>query len=180
MASRPSDERISRTGAGARSRPARFECDVDRLVASVDRPGLALRARVFRSRRALDAQLAQGMSPMQSGALALRARQLVSSDNRQGIARRLERLVADAQRARPVAAPPVRRAIHELQMALLDLAARLRTERPVYAQGMASLSLLLDDPCGFADSARAVHRVRERIRSSAEVLDGHPPRPRPR
>jgi hypothetical protein len=139
-----------------------------------------LRARVYRSRRALDTQLAHGVSPARSAALALRAGQLVSSESRQRLARRLVRLVEEAQRARPLAAPQARRAIHELQMALLDLAARLRTERPVYAQGMASLSLALGDTCRSAYSPHAAHGVCETIRAAAEALDGHPPRHRPR
>jgi hypothetical protein len=180
MASRHRDPRVPRAGADARGRPGRSECDVDRLVADVERPGLALRARVYKSRRALDAQLAKGVSPARSAALALRARQLVSSESRQRLARRVVRRVEEAQRARPIALPRARRAIHELQMALLDVAVRLRTERPVYAQGMASLSLALGDTCRSAYSPRAANGLCETIRAATEALDGHPPRRRPR
>lgn len=84
------------------------------------------------------------------------------------------------QRACPLAAPGARRPIHELQMALLDVAVRLRAERPVYAQGMASLSLALGDTCRSAYSRGAAHGLCETIRAAAEALYGHPPRHRPR
>jgi hypothetical protein len=183
MASRPRDERVAPTGAKARGWFEPCECDLERLVAELDRPSVVLRARVFRSRRALDTELAQGASPSRTIALALRARQLVSPESRQRLATSLERLVETAQRAPclgPVAVPLARREILELRVTLLGLAASLRTERPVYAQGMASLSLLLRNGCTPAYSPRAGHGLHGAIRATAEALDGHRPGERPR
>src|SRR5215210_7022984 len=67
----------------------------DRLGAQLDRPALALRARVFASRRSLDEALAGGASPLWTPELALRARQLVSRRSRQQLATSLERLAEE-------------------------------------------------------------------------------------
>jgi hypothetical protein len=178
MASRPRDERVAPTGARAGSTFEQSERDFDRLLAKLDRPGPALRARVFRSRQALDEQLAQGVSPARTLALALRARQLVSTESRQRLARGLERLVEAAQRAPclcPIPVPISRREIRDMRSTLLGLAAYLRTERPVYAQGMASLSLLLSNGCSPAYGPHPANRLQDAIRATSEALDGHQP-----
>jgi hypothetical protein len=140
-----------------------------------------LRARVLAGRRGLDEQLAAGVSPSGTPALALRARQLVSSGSRQQLASGLERLVdVDAAQRRlcPGAAglPLARRELLDSRMALFGLlAARLRGARPVYAQGMASLRLLLGSGCRSVNSPYAGPALHDAIRAAADALDGHWP-----
>jgi hypothetical protein len=146
-----------------------------RLGAQLDRPALALRARVFASRRSLDEALADGASPVWTPELALRARQLVSRGSRQQLATSLERLVKGAKRSVPpraVAVPLPRREILEAQTSLFSIAARLRDERPVYARGMALLSRLLSDGSGPAYNPHAGASLRHAVGAIAAALDG--------
>ena len=146
-----------------------------RLGAQLDRPALALRARVFASRRSLDEALADGASPLWNPALALRARQLVSRGSRQQLATSLERLVKEAKRSacpRAVAIPLPRREISEAQTSLFTIAARLRDERPVYARGVALLSRLLSEGSGPAYNPHAGGSLRHAVGAIAAALDG--------
>jgi hypothetical protein len=61
------------TGAVSGERGDPSARNYDRVAAQVERPALALRARVFATRRSLDEQLADGADPAQTAALALRA-----------------------------------------------------------------------------------------------------------
>jgi hypothetical protein len=147
----------------------------DRLGAQLDKPALALRARVFASRRSLDEALADGASPLWTPQLALRARQLVSRDNRQQLATSLERLVKEAKRSvspRAVALPLPRREILEAQTSIFSIAACLRDERPVYARGVALLSRLLSDGSGPAYNPHARGSLRHAVGAIAAALDG--------
>jgi len=146
-----------------------------RLGAQLDRPPLALRARVYASRRSLDDALADGASPLWTPELALRARQLVSRGSRQHLATSLERLVNEAQRsvpARAVVVPLPRRAISEAQTSLISIATRLRDERPVYARGMALLSRLLGDGSGPMYKSHAGGSLGHAVGAIAAALDG--------
>src|SRR3954449_1260540 len=146
-----------------------------RLGAQLDRPPLALRARVFASRRSLDDALADGASPLWSPELALRARQLVSHGSRRQLATSLERLVTEAQRSvspRAVAVPLPRREISEAQTSLLSIATRLRDERPVYARGMALVSRLLSDGSGPMYNSNAGGWMGHAVGAIAAALDG--------
>jgi hypothetical protein len=146
-----------------------------RLGAQLDRPPLALRARVFASRRSLDDALADGASPLWTPELALRARQLVSRGSRQQLATSLERLVKEAQRSvspRAVAVPLPRREISEAQTSIFSIATRLRDERPVYARGMALLSRLLSDGSGPMYNSHAGGSLGHAVGAIAAALDG--------
>jgi hypothetical protein len=128
-------------------------------LAEVDRPSRRLRARVRLRRRALDSQLAEGVSPLDDAALALRARQLVCGQTREQFAAGLEGLVRHAERPPLprcfVAVPLPRRQILEARPGLLALATCLRADRPLYARGMALLSWLLSDGTGPACRLRS-------------------------
>ena len=146
-----------------------------RLGAQLDRPGLALRARVYASRRSLDEALADGASPLWTPELALRARQLVSRGSRRLLATSLERLVEEAKRTaspRAVAVRLPRREIVEAQALIFSIAARLRDERPVYARGVALLSRLLSDGRGPAYDPHARSSLRHALGAIAAALDG--------
>jgi hypothetical protein len=145
------------------------------LGAQLDRPALALRARVFASRRSLDEALADGASPLWTPELALRARQLVSRSSRQQLATSLERLVKEATRSVPpraVAVPRPQREVLGAQLSLFSIAARLRDERPVYARGMALLSRLLSDGSRPAYNPHAGGSLRHTVGAITAALDG--------
>jgi hypothetical protein len=144
----------------------------DRLGAQLDRPALALRARVFASRRSLDEALADGASPVWSPQLALRARQLVSRGSRQRLATSLERLVKEAKGSVSPPVPVPRQEILEAQTSLFSIAARLRDERPVYARGVALLSRLRSDRRGPAYNPHAGGSLRHAVEAIAAALDG--------
>src|SRR5919108_3777895 len=174
MASR-AEEWPSPTGAdpGTLCDPSSRYCS--RLGAQLDRPALALRARVFASRRSLDEALAAGASPVWTPELALRARQLVSRSSRQQLATSLEGLVKEATRSVPPRAVAVRlprREILEAQTSLFSIASCLRDERPVYARGMALLSRLLSDGSSPAYNPHAGGSLRHAVGAIAAALDG--------
>lgn len=135
-----------------------------------------LRARVLARRGALDEALAGGASPSGTAALALRARQLVSTDSRRRVAASIEQLVDMAELAPcPLVTPiPIaRREILQLRPSLLGLAAYLRTDRPVYAQGVARLWVLLTDGTSPVYAPRPGRRLHHAIQAAAEALDGN-------
>ena len=141
----------------------------------LDRPALALRARVFASRRSFDEALPAGASPVWTPELALRARQLVSHSSRQQLATSLEGLVKEATRSVPPRAVAVRlprREILEAQTTLFSIASCLRDERPVYARGMALLSRLLTDGSGPAYNPHPGGSLRHAVGAIAAALDG--------
>jgi hypothetical protein len=174
MASRPSDERAAPSGAAPRSSHEPSELDLERLVAELESPGVLLRVRVLRRRQVLDEALAHGASPSSTVELALRARQLVSNGSRRRAAASIEKLVDMAQRARCLTGVPIaRKEILELRPVLLGLAASLRTEGPVYARGMALLSVLLTSASSPIYAVNPGQRVHAAIQASAEALDGN-------
>ena len=145
------------------------------LGAQLDRPTLALRARVFASRRSLDDALADGASPLWTLELALRARQLVSRGSRQQLASSLERLVKEAQRSvspRAVAVLLPRREISEAETSLFSIATRLRNERPMYARGTALLTQLVSDGSGPMYNAHTGGSLGRAVGAIAAALDG--------
>jgi hypothetical protein len=146
--------------------------------ASLDRPSPWLRLRVFARRRTLDVELASGADPTTSAARALRARQLVARKTRDMLAYSLEALVKEAVRPSlplGMATPLPRREIMEARPTLLGIAACLRSERPVYAHGVAVLSWLLTEGAGPAYNAHARSDLSHVLASAAAALDGGRP-----
>ena len=121
-----------------------------------------LRLLVLTHRDGLDRELAQGVDPISSSALELRAEQLVR--RRARLAVRVEAVLEAAGR-RPVftAAAPVRRAqVLVCSDDLLALARRLSDDRPVDVQGVAMASVLLSDGASplYAGDRSLAHAVR--------------------
>ena len=114
-------------------------------------PGVAVRLAARVARLSLDRALSDGADPAASRLLAARARQLSRASSRGRIARGLELLALSAEwkpsRARVL---PSRSAARANRSALLDLATVLRGDRPVYAQGVAMLELVVIDGTGPA------------------------------
>jgi hypothetical protein len=161
--------------AASTSEPGR---DFTALATKLERPSLRLRLRVSTRSSALDNELARGASPMQSRALALRARQLVKPKSRERLASALESLWEHAQRASSTSIVPLPRGeITQAGAWLLALAQRLRDPRPIYAGGAAMISVLLRDGTGPAYTAGAGLELRRRLRAAAAALDGAWPQP---
>jgi hypothetical protein len=161
--------------AASTSEPGR---DFTALATKLERPSLRLRLRVSTQSTALDNELARGASPMQSRALALRARQLVKPKSRERLASALESLWEHAQRASSTSIVPLPRGeITQAGAWLLALAQRLRDPRPIYAGGAAMISVLLRDGTGPAYTAGAGLELRRRLRAAAAALDGAWPQP---
>jgi hypothetical protein len=102
--------------------------------------------------RGLDQRLAEGADPSSSPVLAARAAQLSTPSTRSRIAAGLERMALIRERpgAARFAVTPVRSAIAPNRECLLEVAATLRSSRPVYAGGIAGARLILIDGTGPA------------------------------
>ncbi len=127
-------------------------------------PGLGARM-VARWRRAsLDRALAQGEDPAASAALAARTTQLSAPASRARIAAGLERMALDAEARRPpFAVAPSRPAVRANRTELIELAAWLRRDRPLYARGIAMLRLVLIDGTGPAYTDRHGEALRREL-----------------
>jgi hypothetical protein len=121
-----------------------------------------LRLRVLTHRDSLDHELARGVDPNGSAALALRAEQLIR--DRERLALRVEAVLETAA-TRPVfsAAAPVRRAqVLVCADDLTALARRLRDDLPVDVEGVAMTSVLLTHGTSplYAGDRSLAHAVR--------------------
>jgi hypothetical protein len=114
-------------------------------------PSAAVRVAARLGRGTLDRALADGADPAASPLIAARTAQLGSGSTRARIADGLERLAlsADTPRGR-VRILPSRAAILGNRSELLELAAMLRRDRPLYARGVAMLNVILTDGTGPA------------------------------
>ncbi len=113
---------------------------------------LKLRLRTCLCAPWLDRELAAGVASWRSELHAARALQLTSDRNRRGLARSLERLVADTESPpapfRGAAVPPCREQVLDALPVIRLVAARLRSGDPVHATGIARLSALLSEGAG--------------------------------
>jgi hypothetical protein len=98
----------------------------------------------------LDRALADGADPADCPRLAARAAQLTSRDARVRMADTVERFVLAAELPSWGRVSPARGGVRANRARLLELAARLRDDAPVYARGMAELKLILRDGTGPA------------------------------
>jgi hypothetical protein len=129
-----------------------------------------LKVRVLTHRDTLDRQLAQGVDPVTSKALALRAEQLVG--RRERLATRVDGVVEAA--AKPTfpftAVVPVRRAeVRDCADDLVALARRLSDARPIDVQGVAMASILLSD--GASPLYAGDRSLRHAVRAARLALD---------
>jgi hypothetical protein len=112
--------------------------------------GVWLRCRTRWRARELDRRLAAGADPMESDDLSLRTAKLGSARTRARLAAELRAAVvlADAP-FDPLRMPPVRLRrgeIHANRELLLELADRLRADRPVGVEGLARVARLAREP----------------------------------
>jgi hypothetical protein len=137
------------------------------------RVGLRERVKARLRSGSLDEALVRGASPESSAELALHARQVASPAGRQLLAQGLRRVVALAdapdtgRRAVPIASSAVRRARNQLEA----LAARLASEGPVDARGVARIRVLLSDGSGPLYRPSAPGRLRGELVAARSALD---------
>lgn len=139
-------------------------------------PSVRVRARVWRNRRALDAQLAGGADPSGSEELRLRAEQLRKPKQRVRIADSVGDLVTVAQRRRQSGVikpqgqfgPSDVIANREL---LYALAKRVRDPRFDSAQGLAMASILLREARAPLSLERRPQTLEDALRRALSALD---------
>jgi hypothetical protein len=101
--------------------------------------------------RRLDRALADGADPSSTAALARRARHLTRRGTRRRLAKDLRGVIAAATRGPTMPSsriPPSRPEAPAARGQLEAIASEAASERPVYAQGLARLELLLTDGAG--------------------------------
>ena len=121
------------------------------LPARLFGPGLRTRlaARVWAA--SLDRELADGADPAECPQLAARAAYLTCRETRARLARSVERFVTSAELPPGrVTVRPARGGVRANRATMLELAARLRDDAPVYARGVAECRLMLTDGAGPA------------------------------
>jgi len=136
-------------------------------------PGCAIRILARLRRSALDRALAQGADPSSCSQVAARAAQLAGSSSRVRRAATLERLalVAEGPTSR-VRVSPSRLAVHANRAELLELAATLRREDPLYARGIAALELLVTDGTGPMYTDRRGEALARQLQLARAGLSG--------
>jgi hypothetical protein len=123
------------------------------VPAGVLRPRPLARLRARLTAGSLDRRLAVGADPSASPVLARRAARLTSRAGRAELADGLERLVDHAEESGQgwtmrFRVPPARPAVLGHRSDLRGRAAELRRPAPLYARGLAMLSVLLTDGTG--------------------------------
>lgn len=123
----------------------------------------------------LDQQLAAGRPPESSALLAARARRVTEFRRCEDLARWWEHVVTRARRpsaSHPLALPLCRDRVLDAEPAIRDLAARLRSLRPVSARGVAAARLLLTDGTGpLYDPAAPGGSLAGRLREARAHLE---------
>jgi hypothetical protein len=121
------------------------------LPARLFRPGLATRLAARLWAASLDQELADGADPAECPQLAARAAYLTCPETRARLAAIVERFVTAAELpARAGRVHPARGGVRANRERMLELAARLRDDAPVYARGVAEAKLMLSDGAGPA------------------------------
>jgi hypothetical protein len=121
------------------------------LPARLFGPGLGTRLTARLWAASLDRELADGADPADCPQLAARAAHLTARETRIRLAGTVERFVIAAEL--PTARGrirPSRGGVRANRTQMLELAARLRDDAPVYARGVAECKLMLSDGAGPA------------------------------
>jgi hypothetical protein len=138
---------------------------------------LRLRLRTARGRAELTREIAEGTNPSTRPELALRAAQLTSDRNRRTTARNLLRTISEAHK------PPMTRsrmvmvqraAVIEAESAINAMIERVRSPKPVQAQGMALAERILTNADGSPlYNVSEPGMLRREMRGAASALDTH-------
>lgn len=142
------------------------------MPSSGRRMWVALRARLAAGR--LDRQLADGVNPEVSDVMFAHASRIVSPSSCASLAGSVRRVVSIAETSQGVSnrAPLQRVEIISAREELLELADRLEEPRPLRAQGVAQIRVLLGDGSGplYRVGARGSRQLRTDIRTASEGL----------
>jgi hypothetical protein len=138
-------------------------------------PAERVRDRVLARLRArrLDSALAAGTSPATSAPMAIRARALVGTENRRGLAASLRRTAGGGcgRQAFGFRVTPSRSQIAEARPDVERLARRLAGADPVSARGVALTQGLLSDGAGPLCWAQSPESLRARLREALDALE---------
>jgi hypothetical protein len=121
----------------------------------------------------LDRQLAAGVDPRVSPALALRAKRITGTRNRRRVADGLGRTLR-SPRSRPAFTAAVRpdaREVLDARTVLAGLKRRVRSDQPVAPQGMAILQILLSDCTSPLYQPNQTGELGSRLRTAAAMLE---------
>ncbi len=121
----------------------------------------------------LDRQLAAGVDPRLSPALALRAKRITAARNRQRIADGLGRTLRSphTRAAFTAAVRPDAREVLDARTVLASLKQRVRSDQPVAPQGMAILQILLSDCTSPLYQPNQAGELGSRLRTAAAALE---------
>lgn len=127
---------------------------------------LGLRMKVWWAKDGLTRALAAGQASTDSRELALRAGQITAKSTRAALADSVQDILRQAVRLRPALTSQVpfdREKVRSVSEDLEELVARLRSDEPVRAQGVARVVLLLTDPekplYGNGTSVQLLHAI---------------------
>jgi hypothetical protein len=126
-----------------------------------------LRLAVWLRRGRLDADLARGANPLESSALALRARQLGEPAQRHCLATAIERALDLARRPRRSGLVSTCDLDEATERDLERIAVRLRSHRPIGERGRE----LVSDGTGPLYNPATCHRLRDRAVLALRCLD---------
>jgi len=145
--------------------------DADRPVLRRVHPWDRLLVRLRADR--LDGELARGVSPDSSLALAVRARVLVTGRTRSDLARGAQRILAAAQppAAGRLPVPVCRDRVRDSAPEFGELISRLVAGGLVPARGIAQASILLGDARSPLYRRASQDDLRARVRQAADALD---------
>ena len=122
----------------------------------------------------LDRELAAGVSPRTSEALALRARRITRRRSRASVARGLARALSsaiDTGAGFTAAVPPNRREVLAARTIIDTLERRLRAPEALTARGMAMLHELLTEPASPLYRPDEPGALGSRLRAAAAALE---------
>jgi hypothetical protein len=138
---------------------------------------MALRLRVYLSRRRLDREIASGSACGSTDELALRARQLTSASSRQQIAHELRDVLAyvDRDGPRPLSTAVVLEpaAVRVGREAILGLAQILEGDAPVLPAGIIRARRFVIDGLGPMSDPASERTVAEAVSEVVDALHGH-------
>jgi hypothetical protein len=132
-------------------------------------------------RSSLDRALAFGADPCDSPALALRAARLTGNRLRERLAAEVDAvLVATTRRGGRVSAAvePDRTEVALAAPVLIELERRLRSEAPIYAQGVARLRLILRDAGGPLYTPASCGALKRELEAVLAAVEGAIPESR--
>jgi hypothetical protein len=137
-----------------------------RRVRPRDRLAARLRTATF------DRQLAEGVAPETSVALAVRADRLCGRSHRRLLARSLRSIASSSEPAGSrLRVPVARQAVGQVRADLVAVAERLDADGPIGARAVARVRGLLTDGTGPLYQQTTAARLRRELRAALDAMD---------